>query len=490
MKVSTIFLAALGAAVALAAPTEKRGANDTEKAVIGYFEPLSGFPIEKLNFKKYTHINYAFGYMYKGAPDPYTIYVDYAVEGPKIKELVRRGKANGVKIIFSVGGWWGSQTFSEVARDPVRRKKWVESAMVFLRPNTLGDDAPIPNGWDMDGLDIDWEFPGTPGASCNTWASDDTANYLLLLKETRAQMDLEFPNNYKTISSAVGTIPWAGPDRYPLRDVRPFLPVFDWLNVMMYDVHGPTWGTPAQPGSTGPNAPVFTPPNRNHGSASEGVYTWTQAGWPKDRITMGTPFYGRAFTATVNMNTQNPISQYGPQTGVAPKGGPLDSNASFPLCVEPEQYWGFWNWHEIREHILTNDQNLLEPVAGWTRYWDNDTKTPWMFRESDKMFISYDDPTSMSLKVDFARYHGLKGVFMWESQMDYKEELLTVLTQIHCSSAACICRDVPKWDPAKVYAQPNTKVTYNGHLWTNKWWSRGETPQGTSWGAWKDGGAC
>ena len=92
----------------------------------------------------------AFGYMWKNAPDPYVIYVDYAVEGPKLKELVRRGHANGVKVIMSVGGWYGSQTFSEVAADPAKRKKWIESAMTFLRPNTLGDDARIPNGWNMD----------------------------------------------------------------------------------------------------------------------------------------------------------------------------------------------------------------------------------------------------------------------------------------------------------------------------------------------------
>ncbi|KAG0225946.1 hypothetical protein BGW41_004450 [Actinomortierella wolfii] len=485
MKLTTLMLAALSAAVALAAPTMKRAVNDTEKAVIGYFEPLHGFPIDKLDFTKYTHINYAFGYMWKGAPDPYTIYVDYAVEGPKIKELVRRGKQHGVKIIFSIGGWYGSQTFSEVATDPVLRKKWVESAMVFLRPNTLGDDAPIPNGWNMDGLDIDWEFPGKPGAICNTFSPQDTANYLLLLQETRAQMDLEFPNNHKTITSAVSIFPWADENGNPLTDISAFVPVFDWVNIMVYDVHGP-WSS-----STGPNAPLYNPEAPGDPfSAAQAIETWTSAGWPKHMIALGTPFYGRAFTATVDMNTRDPITQYAPHTGIAPKGGPSDSNATYPLCDEGPQFWGFWNWGEIRELILPNGQDLETPVAGWKRYWDNNTKTPWLFRESDKMYISYDDLTSMSLKVDFARDHGLKGLFMWEAQMDYNDELLDVLNQIHCSSSACICRGVAEWKATTTYAQPNTKVTYNGHLWTNKWWSQAEPPQNTEWGAWKDNGAC
>ena len=33
------------------------------------------------------------------------------------------------------------------------------------------------------------------------------------------------------------------------------------------------------------------------------------------------------------------------------------------------------------------------------------------------------------------------------------------------------------------------KVTYNGHLWTAKWWSYASTPGG-SVGDWQDDGAC
>ncbi|KAK5827626.1 glycosyl hydrolases family 18-domain-containing protein [Linnemannia elongata] len=483
MKFTTIILVAIGVAVTLAAPMLSPTTKG-DKAVIGYFEPLHGFPIDQFDFSKYTHINYAFGAMWKGAPDPYLVYVDYATEGPKIKELVRRGHANGVKIIMSIGGWYGSQTFSEVAADPVKRKKWIESAMTFLRTNTLGDNATVPNGWNMDGLDIDWEFPGRPGAICNTVSPNDTANYLLLLQEVRVQMDLEFPTNHKTITSAVSIFPWAGADGNSLTDVQAFIPVFDWVNIMVYDVHGP-WST-----STGPNAPLYNAPAPGDPlSAQQAVDTWTAAGWPKDKIALGTPFYGRAFTTTVNMNTRDPVTQYAPHTGVAPKGGPSDSNATFALCDEGAQYWGFWNWGEIREHILIDDSFTI-PAAGWKRYWDNTTKTPWLFRESDSMYISYDDPTSMSLKVDFARLQGLKGLFMWESQMDYKDELLTVLNQIHCSSAACVCYGVGAWNSTVVYGQPERKVVYNGRLWTNKWWTHGETPSGTEWGAWKDNGVC
>ncbi|KAF9423934.1 hypothetical protein BGZ94_008131 [Podila epigama] len=312
----------------------------------------------------------------------------------------------------------------------------------------------------------------------------DTAHYLLLLQEVRAQMNLEFPNNHKTITSAVSIFPWVGENGSSLTDVSAFIPVFDWVNVMVYDIHGP-WSA-----STGPNAALYNAPAPGDPfSADQAVKTWTASGWPKEKIALGTPFYGRAFTATVNMNTQNPITQYAPHTGIAPKGGPSDSNATFPLCNEGAQYWGFWNWGEIRENILVD--SLTDPVSGWKRYYDNTTKTPWLFRESDKMFVSYDDPASMSLKVDFARDHGLRGLFMWEAQMDHNDELLTVLNEIHCSSKECICQGVEAWDATRVYPAANAaKVTFGGRLWSNKWWSQGEQPKAVEWGAWKDLGAC
>lgn len=63
-----------------------------------------------------------------------------------IKELVKRGNQYGVPILMSLGGWTGSETFSIVAADSGLRRSFINNAMVFVRKN----------GWDMDGIDIDW----------------------------------------------------------------------------------------------------------------------------------------------------------------------------------------------------------------------------------------------------------------------------------------------------------------------------------------------
>ncbi|KAI8601865.1 hypothetical protein EDD21DRAFT_289191, partial [Dissophora ornata] len=53
-----------------------------------------------------------------------------------------------------------------------------------------------------------------------------------------------------------------------------------------------------------------------------------------------------------------------------------------------------------------------------------------------------------------------------------------------------VCAGVAAWNSATAYSAPGTKVTYNGHLWTNQWWTQGEAPSGVAWAVWKDGGAC
>ncbi|GLB43362.1 putative glycosyl hydrolase 18 family protein [Lyophyllum shimeji] len=50
------------------------------------------------------------------------------------------------------------------------------------------------------------------------------------------------------------------------------------------------------------------------------------------------------------------------------------------------------------------------------------------------------------------------------------------------------CAGVAAWDSKAVYVGGNT-ATYNGHLWTAKWWTQGDVPGGPA-NVWMDGGAC
>ncbi|KAI0823065.1 class III chitinase [Trametes gibbosa] len=49
-------------------------------------------------------------------------------------------------------------------------------------------------------------------------------------------------------------------------------------------------------------------------------------------------------------------------------------------------------------------------------------------------------------------------------------------------------RGVAPWNSGSVYTG-GQQVSYNGHLWTAKWWTEGDTPGGAA-GVWTDDGAC
>ncbi len=47
----------------------------------------------------------------------------------------------------------------------------------------------------------------------------------------------------------------------------------------------------------------------------------------------------------------------------------------------------------------------------------------------------------------------------------------------------------PAWNAATAYVG-GQQVSYNGHTWTAKWWTQGDIPGNNGQGVWTDNGAC
>jgi chitinase len=62
---------------------------------------------------------------------------------------------------------------------------------------------------------------------------------------------------------------------------------------------------------------------------------------------------------------------------------------------------------------------------GYTRYWDDTAKAPYLFNGST--FITYDDPASISAKTGYIKSKGLAGGMFWEYSPDNTGALLDSL---------------------------------------------------------------
>ena len=64
----------------------------------------------------------------------------------------------------------------------------------------------------------------------------------------------------------------------------------------------------------------------------------------------------------------------------------------------------------------------------YTRHWHEEAKVPWLYNPDTGIMITYDDPESLALKVDYVNEQRLGGVMLWDlSSDDEAGSLLSVL---------------------------------------------------------------
>ena len=230
--------AAAGALVAL--PSESR----SEAAVlpnnfksVGYMPSWSG-SVNAIQYGKLTHINYAF--VLPNANGSLR-----AVENPaKLSSLVSLGHSNNVKVSIAVGGWndGNDSAFEALAGSASGRTNFVNSLVSFV------------NQYNLDGVDIDWEYPD-PGASGN--------NYTLLMQQLSSAMHSRGKLLTAAVVSEGGTANGVQPAVFGY---------VDWLNIMAYDGGSP---------------------HANYDWSVNSVNFWKSRGLPASKAVMGVPFYSR-----------------------------------------------------------------------------------------------------------------------------------------------------------------------------------------------------
>jgi chitinase len=286
-----------------------------------------------------------------------------------------------LKIMISIGGWTLSGNFSAAA-EPQNRAAFVQSCINQYIEGNLPLLAPGAAAGIFDGIDIDWEYPDNPGNG-NAYGPQDTANFTGLLSEFRTQLDTlgRQTGKHYLLSAALP----AGQDKYSNIQLRQIGASLDWGNVMTYDMHG-AWDAN---GPTDFNAPLLCDP-RDPSPAPAKTYCinstvlgYVAAGFPLHKIVLGIPYYGHGWTNVPDSN--HGLFQSSPTIQPATLGGG------------------------------TANYNQLAPLK-MTRYWDPLAQTAWYYDGTN--FWSYDDPASITLKMEYVKLLGLGGAVAWSLDGD------------------------------------------------------------------------
>jgi len=279
----------------------------------------SDFTLQDVSWSKYTAVIYAFATTTSGSSVVGLADSDKSL----LPQFVETAHEYNVYALLSIGGWGGSQYFSSAVATDANRTAFAQAILNLVTQ------------YNLDGIEIDWEYPAKQGIGCNVVSQNDTANFLLFLQKLRS-MD---GGQDIILSAAVAILPFIGPDGNPISDVSEFAKVLDYIEIMNYDVWG-SWDT-----TVGPNAPLNdTCAASPQGSAVSAVKAWTAAGFPTDRIILGVASYGHSFhvTPTDALDASGNIKPYPPfDKSQQPAGDKWDSTATgVDACGNPNVVGG------------------------------------------------------------------------------------------------------------------------------------------------------
>lgn len=389
--------------------------------IIMYVTSWSGDPAA-FRYDQVTHLNYSFA-----IPN-----ADGTIPGPdnpaKLQDIVSRAHAAGVKVSLAIGGWLNSSPsatpFETFSQTPAGRANFANACVNLI------------NQYNLDGIDIDWEYPTQP----QRW--DD------LITDVRAAI-----GSNKLLTAAV-----AGGNYFGQNFGTATFGLMDWLNIMSYDCSCPT------------NAP--------YSYAVEGLDYWSGKGMPVNKLVVGVPFYNQDNTPALHSQKADLVIQRGAAGMMAwelahdTDGSQLDAiyaKLGQPSGAPIANANGPYSSPDPNVAISFSSAGSNDPDGTIVSYF-------WEF--GDGATSAQANPSHMYAAV------GTYTVGLTVTDNDGKSA--TSMTTAVIGNGGC---SYDPWDPAIAYVG-GSKVLYQGNVWRAKWWTQGDVPGADPWGPWEDLGVC
>ncbi|KAL5337697.1 hypothetical protein BJX70DRAFT_409027 [Aspergillus crustosus] len=299
----------------------------------------------------YTHIHFGFGTL---TPE-YDVEVGDALSTYQFNEFKR---ITGAKRILSFGGWAFSndEPTYPIFRTGVRPENRLTMATKI---------AEFIKKHELDGVDIDWEYPGAPDLPVHDPGTpEEGPNYLAFL----AILKNLLPG--KSISIAAPSSYWYL-KQFPIKDIGKLV---DYIVYMTYDLHG-QWDAHNSNSQEGCDTGNCLRSQVNLTETEQSLAMITKAGVPGNKVIVGVTSYGRSFKMA-DPACHGPDCLY--------TGDQLNSNALKGKCTSTAGYLADAEIEEILADPKRVNQHFVDPTSHsdilvydnteWVGYMGSDTK--------------------------------------------------------------------------------------------------------------------
>lgn len=308
--------------------------------------------LQQFDFSGITHLVYGFGDVSDGV---------FGVKSAKdraVLEVMKKIKKEnpGLKTMIALGGWVGCEFCSQTFDDEKLTKSFVQSVKYFLEY------------YDLDGVDIDWEYPAIEGFPGHQYIPADRGNFTNLMRLLRQKLGDE-----KTITFAAGGFPLYLNNSINWLDVEPYI---DFVNLMSYDLVN---GNSTQ---TGHHTPLYSSYD-GEPSVDNAITFFKKIKFPLKKVVIGAALYSRVFENVPNKN-------HG-----------IYQSAKFKAYVP---------------YIEARD--LFTKEKGFNFYWDMNNSAGFWYNPREKIFVTADTAKSLKLKIQYVKDQNLGGIMYWELGTD------------------------------------------------------------------------
>ncbi len=311
---------------------------------------------------------------------------------PEVMEL----KNSGIRVLMVIGG---------VSSDNLKALT-VLSNNDDTRAKLVNNILALVERYNFDGVDMDWEYPGTSGLDGYT-TDIDKVNLNKLMRDLRAGLDnmQEEGGSPYILSAAIPATSW-GSARYQFKassKIGGLNDYCDYINMMSYDSNSEAYCTHL--------APVYQSA-QSHDFKFGVVYgtnTFTGYGLDKNKIILGAACYGKAYkvNGTVSASATYPaLNNAGELTKIDGIDGSFASGTVYYSAIITILSQGGW-----KQYTEMNNGNIVGA---------------YLYNANKNIYITYDSIETVAAKCEYAKANGM-GVMAWAYGEDSTDTIVDTI---------------------------------------------------------------